>query len=55
MRFCLTVGVLAVLGGGDILTSYLGMQPVCIFVMKENYLVGENKHLGTWLNLRTEA
>lgn len=35
-----------VLGGCDVLTSYLGMQPVRIFVMKENYLVGENKHLG---------
>lgn len=22
------------------------MQPVCIFVMKDNYLVGENKHVG---------
>ena len=37
---------LVVLGGIDILTSYLGMQAVCIFVVKENYLVGENKHLG---------
>ena len=40
-----TLRALVVLDGCDSLTSYLGMHPMCIFVMKDNYLVGENKHL----------